>query len=654
MRKNTALKVLVIFWSVSVFMSCHDKSLIQIALESAGSNRTELEKVLAHYRERPEDSLKLKAAIFLIENMPYHYTMESDVLNKYYQKIDSINKDTFSLDVIKRKFDTLYVNLGDPKSGMKLKEDIKTIKADYLISNIDSAFSSWENGKWAKHLKFDDFCEYILPYRIRNENIQDWRGWIENKYLNRISWLENEDDKRNSAYWAALYLNDQIKARGFNLHTVLESSPVSHPASILESMKMGICNDYAISATFIMRACGIPVCIDFTPQWPFRSHNHTWNVVLDNNGKDIPFMGGEVNPGYPNKPGYKTAKVFRYTYAYQKESLFALKGNEVVPHTFNTPFIRDVSDQYFKSVDVKYTLTNPLETKNKFAYLAVFDNQNWIPVQWGDIKDKYINFKQLGKGIVYMPVLFENNKIVAFDAPILLTETDEMIKLIPDHQTKQRLVLKRKFPVFGGVLYYSSRQVNARIVASNRADFKDSVIVGTITRNPLMHYDTIQINETKPYRYWRYYSPDNGFCNIAEMEFYKDNVNITSAAKIFSDHKFSGNNKPENAVDNDGLTFYETKERNGGWIGLDFGKPVTVDCFRYLPRNDDNNIQPGNKYELYYWENNAWQSFGACKAASDSLMFNNVPTKALYLLRNHTRGKEERIFTYENGKQVWW
>ena len=32
----------------------------------------------------------------------------------------------------------------------------------------------------------------------------------------------------------------------------------------------------------------------------------------------------------------------------------------------------------------------------------------------------------------------------------------------------------------------------------------------------------------------------------------------------------------------------------------------------------------------------------------------NVPTNALLLLRNHTKGKEERIFTYEGGEQVWW
>jgi len=32
----------------------------------------------------------------------------------------------------------------------------------------------------------------------------------------------------------------------------------------------------------------------------------------------------------------------------------------------------------------------------------------------------------------------------------------------------------------------------------------------------------------------------------------------------------------------------------------------------------------------------------------------NCPTNALLWLRNHTRGKEERIFTYEEGRQEFW
>ena len=41
----------------------------------------------------------------------------------------------------------------------------------------------------------------------------------------------------------------------------------------------------------IMRSKGIPVMMDFIPQWPVRSGRHYWNVMLDNRGKKCSFSG---------------------------------------------------------------------------------------------------------------------------------------------------------------------------------------------------------------------------------------------------------------------------------------------------------------------------------------------------------------------------
>lgn len=41
-------------------------------------------------------------------------------------------------------------------------------------------------------------------------------------------------------------------------------------------------------------------------------------------------------------------------------------------------------------------------------------------------------------------------------------------------------------------------------------------------------------------------------------------------------------------------------------------------------------------------------------AGHDTLVYVEVPKNALLWLHNHTQGKEERIFTYESGKQIWW
>ena len=36
------------------------------------------------------------------------------------------------------------------------------------------------------------------------------------------------------------------------------------------------------------------------------------------------------------------------------------------------------------------------------------------------------------------------------------------------------------------------------------------------------------------------------------------------------------------------------------------------------------------------------------------LVYPDAPSNALFLLRNHTKGQEERVFTYEGDRQVWW
>ena len=63
--KNISLFVLAV-----CLTACNPN--LDSALEQAGENREEMEKVLEHFRNDP-DTLKYSAAKFLIENMPYHY-----------------------------------------------------------------------------------------------------------------------------------------------------------------------------------------------------------------------------------------------------------------------------------------------------------------------------------------------------------------------------------------------------------------------------------------------------------------------------------------------------------------------------------------------------------------------------------------------------
>lgn len=49
--------------------------------------------------------------------------------------------------------------------------DVEIIGSDFLIANIEKAFSQWKEGEWATHVSFQDFCEYLLPYKQWNYNL---------------------------------------------------------------------------------------------------------------------------------------------------------------------------------------------------------------------------------------------------------------------------------------------------------------------------------------------------------------------------------------------------------------------------------------------------------------------------------------------------
>lgn len=86
-----------------------------------------------------------------------------------------------------------------------------------------------------------------------------------------------------------------------------------------------------------------------------------------------------------------------------------------------------------------------------------------------------------------------------------------------------------------------------------------------------------------------------------------------------------------------------------------FDTPQTLGSVMFLPRNDDNFIQAGELYELFCCRDGEFVSLGQrIGDRTHELRYEEVPGNALLLLKNHSKGKDERIFTYEDGRQVWW
>ena len=302
------MKGIVYFMFLCMCCACrYGDTAVEEALMLAGKNRGELEAVLEYYRE---DSLKTKAAEFLIGNMPGHYSFADTVsVNRYYDAVDAV-LDSLSgrpMEEVKGTLERLPFRMDGIDYGKV--EDVETVTADYLIRHIDTAFVRWKHGAWARHLDFDEFCEYLLPYKMEEfQYLDGWRDYLWEDYRGELDGLKYSDLYWNSALQASLIANNSLKRR---LHPHFIESAIVPVYRLRTRMRLpcGVCDDYSNITVSVMRSLGIPVACDFTPHWPVRASGHTWNVVKGNNGNNLTFGGADTNPDQPHNFDEKKSKI---------------------------------------------------------------------------------------------------------------------------------------------------------------------------------------------------------------------------------------------------------------------------------------------------------------------------------------------------------
>jgi hypothetical protein len=217
------------------------------------------------------------------------------------------------------------------------------------------------------------------------------------------------------------------------------------------------------------------------------------------------------------------------------------------------------------------------------------------------------------------------------------------------------MVLSRKYQN-SLVEGHCKEMVGGRFQASDNRDFTNAVDLFVIQDKPESSYQIVNVQTEKPYKYFRYLAPTESIGTISELEVYEEGTGNKLLGEIIGTEQDLIDISNEKAFDGDPLTsFRKYGELDEVWVGLKFDSPKKIEKIVYLPGNDDNCIRDGELYELFYW-NNKWVSLDKQLGSSETykLKYENVPTNTLYLLRNLTKGKEERVFTYEKGKQVWW
>lgn len=409
---------------------------IQEVLDSAGTNRTELETVLRHYKDSG-DSLKYQASRFLIGNMLGHCYVT-------YRLVDSADATvTFDpliypdYDSLTRSFGTLEDQFGvlDYARDDKV-DDVTTISSAFLIDQVDFAFRAWCEKPWAKKLPFKLFREYVLPYRGSNEPLEGWRQYFWKRYADLPARMKDSTDPIE----AARLINMDVRS-WFGFDPRYYYHPTDQGLDEMVASGLGRCEDMTNVTIYALRANGIAVTSDYTPYWANTGNNHAWNAVVTPDGQAIPFMGAEADPG-EYKLANKAAKVYRKMFSDQPENLFFQpRKQDSLPRWLAGKNYRDVTAAYGPVSDVPVTLTQPSTDSVDIAYLCVFNTGEWQPIQWGRIVDDKVIFKAMAPGIAYLPALYLNGKIVPCADALILHDDGQLKSLTADEADTEAITV---------------------------------------------------------------------------------------------------------------------------------------------------------------------------------------------------------------------
>lgn len=320
------------------------------------------EKILNQYAG--QDTLRIKALKFLLNNMtPEH-------IEKYFPESNGAQQN-----------------------------------ANYLIRNIDASINKSKKRILSGEISEENFFEYILPYKIDDEALEDWRTLG----INRFGGLYHEDLVKHCEL-----INDSLMT--FFKYTLKDYKGRTY-SSLLENPS-GNCNGMTRIAAFSMRSNGIPVAIDFAT-WSNVKGAHKWNSLLTND-KSIHFMGAEQNHKDHKliKKYKRVAKVYRETFL-----------KDTVQPEFNPKRIisninyTDVTKEYCANCKDFSVDLEDIDGSDKKALflLCVYDGVNdWTPVDYSLSDKGILTFKNVCPDNLFILKKVKNGVLKHYKEPFIL------------------------------------------------------------------------------------------------------------------------------------------------------------------------------------------------------------------------------------------
>lgn len=408
---------------------------VQKVIRKAGLNRPELMKAIGYFVE-DKDSLKLHALYSLMAQMDKNYSVYysvQDTLGHHYFFNPEKYADYLAL---KRAWDSTEQIRGNLiYHADSFRVDAYSLSGDFLMRNINEAFSAWRTFPWAKKYGFKQFCHYILPYRVANEPVEDFRKYFIREYGPLPKRFYNDHVHTIDV---ASYINRLVNKKiGYKdtYNKCLDVQTIRH----LEKTGYGNFYDINVYKVKVLRAFGIAAALDYTPFLADTNFGYAYTtVILPDSNELILEYPKRVNL---QKPG-RLAKLYRRTFFRDSASLYTIKKIQRA----TPPFLGDFYYSDITNAVSSFPVWVGIQDTARYVYLSVFNDGGWRPVSWARVRDSAAFFRKTGKDIIYLPVSYHRHMLMREGTPFLLDNNGIKHFLKADFSVMQQVTLRKTSP----------------------------------------------------------------------------------------------------------------------------------------------------------------------------------------------------------------
>lgn len=363
--------------------------------------------------------------------------------------------------------------------------DLADYEPEFFLKNVQYSLKAREEMPWGKTIPEEEFLHFVLPLRVNNENLDNFREVMYDEITQRIKGLDMKQAALEINHWC----HEKVNYRGTDSRT-------SAPLSTVKKT-FGRCGEESTFTVTAMRTAGIPARQVYTPRWAHSDDNHAWvEVWIDGKWQ---YLGAcepdvDLNMGWFSEPSRRTMLVHTRAYgrymgneevviAEDRFSELNLTSNYATTKKI-TISVKNADGTPADSAKVEFQLYNYAEF---YPIATAFTNTNGFASLTTGMGDLIIRAAKNGKFAYQKLSVPEKDTLELVLDQTIPANSGETFDLIPPHAAKVEMNVTEEAKKANDIRLANEDSIRNATMAT----FKDSVWIADFAAKNQLPPDTI-------------------------------------------------------------------------------------------------------------------------------------------------------------------